>query len=193
MSCRVLIVYYSVQGSTALLAQEIAHGVFDAGGEPLLRRIPPINAPSETMSYEHPLVTKDDWRNCDAIALGSPTRFGNMAAPVKAVIDSLSDIWRDHSLDGKPAGVFTSSSSLHGGQESTLLSMQIPLLHLGALIVGVSYQQKSLHQTTTGGTPYGPSHWSGNQLEHGLSPHEKEIAFALGQRLALFGDKLRGR
>lgn len=190
MGCRVLIVYYSVQGGTALLAEEVARGVFEAGGDPILRRVAPLHAQPDHKAAD-PYISKEDWYRCDAIALGSPTRFGNMAAPVKVMIDSLSDLWRDHILDGKPAGVFTSSASLHGGQESTLLSMQIPLLHLGALIVGVSYKEASLHATKSGGTPYGPSHWSGRSLEGGLSIEEKGIAYALGHRLATFGTKLR--
>lgn len=191
MSCRVLVLYYSVQGGTALLAQEVARGVFEEGGEPILRRVPPLHAQNDNKAAD-PYLAKEDWYRCDAVALGSPTRFGNMAAPVKVMIDGLSDLWRDNILDGKPAGVFTSSSSLHGGQESTLLSMQIPLLHLGAVIVGVSYKEAALHTTKSGGTPYGPSHWSGRSLEGGLSVEEKAIAYALGQRLATFGAKLRG-
>lgn len=188
---RVLIVYYSVQGSTAALAHEVARGVFEGGGEPVVRRAPPLN-PRAGLPEDDELINPQDWRQCDAVAIGSPTRFGNMAAPMKAVIDSLSDLWRDHLLDGKPAGVFTSSNSLHGGQESTLLSMQIPLLHLGALITGVSYGTQALHHTSSGGTPYGPSHWSGRG-QPGLSEEEKLIAQALGQRLASLGEKLRAR
>lgn len=191
MSCRVLIVYYSVQGGTALLAQEVARGVFEAGGDPILRRVLPLHSQPDNKTVD-PSLSKEDWYRCDAVALGSPTRFGNMAAPVKVMIDDLSDLWRDNVLDGKPAGVFTSSASLHGGQESTLLSMQVPLLHLGAVIVGVSYQEAALHATHSGGTPYGPSHWSGRSLEGDLSVEEKVIASALGKRLATFGAKLCG-
>lgn len=188
---RVLIVYYSVQGGTALLAHEVARGVFEAEGTPIVRRVPSLY-PRPGLPDADPLVQPEDWRQCDALALGSPTRFGNMAAPMKAAIDGLSDLWRDNTLDGKPAGVFTSSASLHGGQESTLLSMHTPLLHLGAVIVGVSYQTAALHATQSGGTPYGPSHWSGRPGASSLSDEEKAIAVALGQRLALLGDKLRG-
>ena len=134
--------------------------------------------------------TKQDLATCSALALGSPTRFGNIAAPLKHFIDGTADLWLGHSLEGKPASVFCSSGSMHGGQESTLLSMMIPLLHHGMVIVGLPYSEPALNETTTGGTPYGVSHVSGPDHASELSSHERNLAIAAGKRLASVAQRL---
>ena len=180
--------YYSVHGATERLANAIAQGVETAGVECVIRQIPRV---SDNLSVQQddlpnsgpPYVTLDDLVHCSGLAIGSPTRFGNMAAPVKYFLDSTTKAWLSGALIDKPACVFTSSSSMHGGQESTLLSMQIPLLHHGMVIVGVPYSEAALHNTRTGGTPYGPSHVA--LTEHSpLSAEEIKIAQTQGQRLA---------
>ncbi|MEJ2516065.1 MAG: NAD(P)H:quinone oxidoreductase [Gammaproteobacteria bacterium] len=192
---RVLVLYYSRHGSTAALARQVARGVGAvAGSESLLRTVPPVAA---DLRGQRPPVPEEgppyadlqDLRECDALALGSPTRFGNMAAPLKYFLDGTSELWLDGGLAGKPAGVFTSTSTQHGGQESTLLSMILPLLHHGMLVTGLPYTIQALTDTTSGGSPYGPSHVSGRGTE--LTDHEKELARALGRRLASAGDALR--
>ncbi|NKC12340.1 MAG: NAD(P)H:quinone oxidoreductase [Gammaproteobacteria bacterium] len=186
----VLIVYYSVRGSTAILAREVAHGVESTPGvQARIRTVPRISAHSEQIddaipASGPPYATYQDLRECAALALGSPTRFGNMAAPVKYFIDGTAQLWLDGAMVGKPAGVFTAASSPHGGHESTLLSMQIPLLHHGMLICGVPYTQPALNTTPGGGSPYGPSHWSGAGHERSLDRDEAAICRSLGQRLA---------
>ena len=161
----VLILYYSRHGSTEVMARQIARGVAQVSGiEARLRSVPPVSA--ETDRPQLPEVPEtgpvfcddEDLRNCAALALGSPTRFGNMAAPLKYFIDGTSSLWMGGALVDKPAGVFTSTASLHGGQESTLLSMALPLIHHGMLFVGLPYGEPELHSTRSGGTPYGPSH-----------------------------------
>ncbi len=185
-----LVLYYSRDGSVARLATLIARGINKVDGcESKLRRVPPVSTTIEAVeddipSEGHPYVTLDDLEQCDGLALGSPTRFGNMAAPLKYFLDSTSSLWLSGKLAGKPACVFTSTSSMHGGQESTLLSMMVPLLHHGMLILGIPYTEAALTHTETGGTPYGASHvagFSGNTL---LSKDEEELCIALGERLA---------
>ena len=185
-----LVLYYSRDGSVARLATLIARGINKVDGcESKLRRVPPISTTIEAVeddipSEGHPYVTLDDLEQCDGLALGSPTRFGNMAAPLKYFLDSTSSLWLSGKLAGKPACVFTSTSSMHGGQESTLLSMMVPLLHHGMLILGIPYTEAALTQTETGGTPYGASHVAGFSGNTSLSKDEEELCIALGERLA---------
>jgi NAD(P)H dehydrogenase (quinone) len=189
---RILIVFYSHHGHTQLLARQVARGVEAAGAEAMLRLVPkvafvtdsPERFDQSSISDAAPYVTAADIAAADGLILGSPTRFGNMAAPLKLFVDSLLSEWVSGSLIGKPAAVFTSTGSLHGGQEATLLSMLIPLLHHGMFLVGLPYSEPALGTTTTGGTPYGASHWAGNQGEKSLSDSEKELARALGKRVA---------
>jgi NAD(P)H dehydrogenase (quinone) len=185
---QILILYYSRSGATAAMAQQIARGVESvAGAEAVLRTVPAVSTVCEQTeddipSHGAPYATLDDLRNCDGLALGSPTHFGNMASPLKYFIDSTTEIWFSGALSGKPAGVFTSTGSLHGGQESTLLSMMLPLLHHGMLLVGIPYTENALRETASGGTPYGPSHLATSTVH--LTPEEKTLCQALGLRLA---------
>jgi len=196
MSSYVLIVYYSHLGATQQMAELIARGVESVAGiEAWLRTVPRVSASceaSEPLVPEQgaPYATLAELQNCKGLALGSPTRFGNMAAPLKYFLDSTSSLWLSGALVGKPASVFTSTSSLHGGQETTLLSMILPLLHHGALIVGLPYTETALHTTTTGGTPYGPSHVAGANSDAAISREEKALCIALGKRLATIALKL---
>ena len=185
---KILVLYYSRNGATAEMANHIARGVEAVDGvEAVLRTVPEVSGVCEKTAESIPAhgaiyATLDDLRQCDGLALGSPTHFGNMASPLKYFIDNTTEIWFSGALVGKPAGVFTSTGSLHGGQESTLLSMMLPLLHHGMLLLGLPYTETALRETLSGGTPYGPSHLSS---EHsGLSDHEKTLCRALGTRLA---------
>jgi NAD(P)H dehydrogenase (quinone) len=193
---RVLVVYYSRHGSTAALARQIARGAGTVpGAEAVLRTVPPVAAVTRTAlppvpEDGAPYATLEDLRECDAIALGSPTRFGNMAAPLKHFLDGTGELWLEGALAGKPAAVFTSTSTQHGGQESTLLSMMLPLLHHGALVLGLPYTLQALTDTREGGSPYGPSHVATPSAGAELSEHEKVLARALGRRLALAGAAL---
>ena len=161
----VLVLYYSRHGHVKAMAEQIARGVLSVTGcSPRLRTVPPWGAADDAIPEDGPpYVTRDDLRECAALAVGSPTRFGNMAAGMKAFWDSTSDLWLSGALIDKPAGVFTAASSLHGGQESTLLSMMLPLLHHGMMIVGLPYSEAALQATRGGGTPYGPSHLAGDR------------------------------
>ncbi len=196
MTPYILVLYYSRTGGTAKLARFVARGVQAQGDfEARVRTVPPV---STTIEQTEPVVpeqgavycTKADLAGCSALALGSPTRFGNMAAPLKHFLDDTADLWMQHDLVGKPAGVFCSTASQHGGQESTLLSMMIPLLHHGMLIAGVPYSEPALNRTTDGGGPYGPSHVSGADATTEPSADEQAIAMALGRRLADLARKL---
>jgi len=192
-----LILYYSRYGATAQMAQQIARGVEAAGLEARLRTVPAVSANCEATEPAvpdsgAPYVSLDDLRDCAALALGSPTRYGNMAAPMKYFIDGTSQLWLSAALAGKPAGVFTSTSSMHGGQESTLLSMMLPLLHHGMLITGLPYTESDLMTTREGGTPYGPSHFAGTDSKLPLSEAEKNLCQALGRRLAHTAGALKG-
>lgn len=185
----VLILYYSRYGATADMARQIARGVESAGLEARLRTVPSVSANHEATEPAvpdsgAPYITDDDMRDCAALALGSPTRFGNMASAMKYFLDGTSQLWLSSALAGKPAGVFTSTSSMHGGQESTLLSMMLPLLHHGMLITGLPYSEPDLMSTREGGTPYGPSHLAGTDSKLPLSDAEKNLCQALGRRLA---------
>jgi NAD(P)H dehydrogenase (quinone) len=195
----ILVLYYSRHGSTARLAEQIARGVNSVEGcEASLRTVPPVSPQTEQSLPEvpdegAPYVTNEDLTTCAGLILGSPTRFGNMAAPLKHFIDGTSAEWLSGALTGKPAAVFTSTSSLHGGQETTLLTMALPLIHHGMLFVGVPYSEAALTQTRTGGTPYGPSHLATDQHAVQPSEHETAIARALGARVARIAARLHGK
>lgn len=192
----ILILYYSRGGSVARLARAIARGVGEVEGmSARLRTVPPVApATQQTLPPEPeegaPYVEARDLHECVGIALGSPTRFGNMAAPLKHYIDTLGADWASGTLVGKPAAVFTSTASQHGGQESTLLGMMLPLLHHGCVIVGIPYTEPQLSTTRTGGTPYGASHVAGPRDEPAPSEEETALARALGRRLATIAGKL---
>ncbi|MDD2723401.1 MAG: NAD(P)H:quinone oxidoreductase [Methylovulum sp.] len=195
MTCKILILYFSRHGTTAVMANHIARGVESVvGTEAVLRTVPDISTICEKTADSIPehgaiYASLDDLRNCDGLALGSPTHFGNMAAPLKYFWDGTTALWFSGELVGKPAGVFTSTGSMHGGQESTLLSMMLPLLHHGMLLMGLPYTEAALRETTSGGTPYGPSHVA---LEDtGLTDHEKDLCKALGLRLAKTAQALK--
>jgi len=186
----ILVLYYSRYGATAELARQVARGVEDVPGiEARLRTVPPVSSVCEAIEDSipdtgAPYVELDDLRNCAGLALGSPTRFGNMAAPLKYFLDGTSPLWMAGALIGRPAGVFTSTASLHGGQETTLLSMMLPLLHQGMLLVGLPYSETELLRTRSGGTPYGPSHLAGPESNLPLTEEERRLCLALGKRLA---------
>lgn len=185
----ILVLYYSRHGATEAMARQIARGVEEiAGMEARLRTVPTVSSKCESVAPAvpgegPPYATKEDLRDCAGLALGSPTRFGNMAASMKYFIDGTSSLWLSGALIGKPAAVFTSASSMHGGQESTLLSMMLPLLHHGMLILGLPYSETELLHTRTGGTPYGPSHLAGTDSKLPLSEEEQTLCRALGRRL----------
>ena len=186
----ILVLYYSRHGSTRKMAELIAQGIESvAGCNALLRTVPAVSTVSEAVEPAiptdgAPYVDVDDLKSCAAIALGSPTRFGNMAAPLKYFWDGTSAQWLDGSLVGKPACVFTSTGSLHGGQESTLLSMMIPLLHHGMMVLGIPYTEPVLMTTRTGGSPYGATHWAGVNGHEPISEETRILTIALGRRLA---------
>jgi NAD(P)H dehydrogenase (quinone) len=187
----VLILYYSRHGSTETMARQIARGVSQVPGvEARLRTVPPVSAETDRATLPEVPDTgpiyceEEDLRHCSALALGSPTRFGNMAAPLKYFIDGTSPLWISGALVDKPAGVFTSTASLHGGQESTLLSMALPLIHHCMIFVWLPYSAPELHATRTGGTPYGASHWAEAGSDGELSEHETALCQTLGKRLA---------
>lgn len=192
----ILILYYSRGGHTRDMAMQIARGaarVAGIGAE--IRTVPAVSPVSEATAPAVPdegatYCSRDDLAHCAGLAIGSPTRFGNMAAPLKHFVDSTGDLWLAGTLAGKPAGVFTSTGSLHGGQETTLLSMALPLLHHGMVLAGIPYTETALNSTRSGGTPYGPSHWAGPGHENGLSTEEKTLCQALGERLARLALKL---
>jgi NAD(P)H dehydrogenase (quinone) len=192
----ILIVYYSRNGSVAQLARLIARGVEEVPGmQACLRSVPPVAAVTATAQSPvpddgAPYATLDDLRECAGLILGSPTRFGNMAAPLKHYLDSTAAEWASGTLAGKPAAAFTSTATMHGGQETTLVSMMLPLLHHGALIVGIPYTEAALTTTTSGGTPYGASHVSGSDGSRPISDDERVLARALGRRVATIAAKL---
>ena len=195
----ILVLYYSRNGATRKLADLIAQGVESVPGcEARVRTVPAVSTVAEATEPDipangAPYVELRDLEECAGLALGSPTRFGNMAAPLKYFLDGTSAQWLSGALSGKPACVFTSTGSLHGGQESTLLSMMIPLLHHGMLLMGIPYTHPELMTTTTGGTPYGASHWSGGNGAHALSNDTRLLAIALGRRLAETASRLKGK
>ncbi|MEN1726821.1 MAG: NAD(P)H:quinone oxidoreductase [Pseudomonadota bacterium] len=194
---RVLIVAHSVHGNTLAMAREIARGVEEVeGAEAVLRAVEPITSAIEPRPASVPedgpsLVDRQDLQDCDALILGSPTRFGNMASSMKYFLDGTGSEWFSGVLAGKPAGVFTSTASMHGGQEATLLSMMIPLLHHGMLMVGLPYSEPALTRTMSGGTPYGPSHLAGPDSDRPLDDDERRLCRVLGQRVATIAGQLK--
>ncbi len=192
----ILVLYYSRGGSVARLARQIARGVGEVDGmQARLRTVPPVAPVTEVAAPPEPedgapYVDKRDLVECAGLLLGSPTRFGNMAAPMKHFIDTLGSEWASGALVGKPAAVFTSTASMHGGQESTLLSMLLPLLHHGCVIAGIPYTEAALNTTRTGGTPYGASHVAGMDDQPEPSEEEAQLARALGRRVAQLATRL---
>lgn len=192
----VLVLYYSRHGSTRKLAELIAQGIESVPGcEARLRTVPAVSAVTQAIEPAvppsgSPYVELSDLEECAGVAMGSPTRFGNMAAPMKYFLDGTSAQWLSGALAGKPACVFTSTGSLHGGQESTLLSMMIPLLHHGMLMVGLPYSESALMTTSSGGAPYGATHWSGANGKQDMTEDTRTLAIALGKRLATTALKL---
>ncbi len=199
---KVLIVYYSTYGNVYKMANLVAEGVHEvAGAEAVIRTVPELIPPEVIQSRadmkagrelqkDVPLVTLDDFRQAGAIALGTPTRFGNVSAQLKNQIDQLTGLWLKGELEGKPAGAFTSTGSLHGGQETTIFTLMAPLLHLGFIVLGVPYSVPELFTTTAGGSPYGPGHVAGGDSRREIDPQEAAICRALGRRLAQIGMKL---
>lgn len=185
----ILVLYYSVNGDTESMAKHIASGIEQSGLEARLRTVPKVSPQCEAVTDSIPsegaiYCSEEDLKNCSGLALGSPTHFGNMAADIKYFWDRTSSHWLNGDLIGKPAGVFTSTGSMHGGQESTLLSMMLPLLHHGMLITGLPYSHEELMKTQTGGTPYGPSHLSTSNGQQALSAEEVTLCKAFGKRIA---------
>ena len=192
----ILVLYYSRHGNTAEMARLIAHGVEEVPGVTAnLRTVPPVSATCEATEDDipasgPPYAELDDLAQCDGLILGSPTHYGNMASPLKYFMDQTTALWFSGALAGKPAGVFTSTSSLHGGQETTLISMMLPLFHHGMIISGLPYSEPELLKTKTGGTPYGPSHVAGTDSNQPISEDEKNLCRALGKRIATIAAKL---
>lgn len=196
---KLLVLYYSRHGATRKLAELIAQGIDSVPDcEALLRTVPPVSTVAEATeplvpASGAPYVELSDLEQCAGLALGSPTRFGNMAAPLKYFLDGSSAEWLSGALAGKPACVFTSTGSLHGGQETTLLSMMLPLLHHGMLITGLPYTEAALMTTASGGSPYGATHWSGINGDLGLTDETRTLTIALGRRLAQTARQLQAR
>ncbi|MDX5151700.1 MAG: NAD(P)H:quinone oxidoreductase [Acidiferrobacterales bacterium] len=192
----ILILYYSRHGSVAAMAEQVARGIESVPGiTSRIRTVPPVSAVVQTAlpavpETGHPYVEIEDLKECVGIALGSPARFGNMAAPLKHFLETTTPLWLAGDLVGKPAAVFTSSTSIHGGQESTLLSMMVPLLHQGMVVLGIPYTETLLHKTRSGGTPYGASHVAGEENSNLLSDEEKTLCQVLGKRLGTTAFKL---
>ena len=193
----VLVLYYSRFGAVKQMSHYVARGVESVAGiEARIRTVPAVSPNTEASEPAipetgAPYVTLDDLKECSGIVLGSPTRFGNMAAPLKYFLDTASSVWLSGDLVNKPAAVFTATSSLHGGQESTLLSMMLPLMHLGCVIAGIPYTEADLSTTSTGGTPYGPSHCTGPGGKSPISEEEQRLCFAMGKRIAELALKLK--
>ena len=190
----ILVLYYSRHGATQAVAEAVARGVEAAGGEARLRTVPPVSPTSESTAPTvpdsgAPYCDHADLETCAGLVMGSPTRFGNMAAPLKYFVDSTAALWANGALAGKPAGVFSSTNSLHGGQETTLISMMLPLLHHGMLLVGLPYTEPRLTHTRTGGTPYGATHVAA-EWNPGLSGDERALAQLLGERVTATALKL---
>jgi len=192
----ILVLYYSQHGAVRQMAQLVARGIEQSpGARARVRTVPRVSPVCEAIESAvpdtgAPYAELQDLEECAALALGSPTRFGNMAAPLKHFLDSTSGLWLRGALAGKPAAVFTSTSTLHGGQETTLISMMLPLLHHGMLIVGLPYSEAELTSTTSGGTPYGASHVAGAASDRALTEDERKLCIALGKRLAAVTIKL---
>ena len=191
----ILILYYSRNGSTRDMAYKIARGVEQASVEAKVRTVPAVSTTCEATESDIPesgdlYAEYSDLEECSGLIMGSPTRFGNMAAPMKYFLDGTSGLWLKGALENKPAGVFTSTSSMHGGQESTLLSMMLPLLHHGMVMVGLPYSEPDLAKTSSGGTPYGASHLAGPESNNPLTDEESRLCIALGKRIAEMALKL---
>ncbi|MBD3667942.1 MAG: NAD(P)H:quinone oxidoreductase [Kangiella sp.] len=195
---KILILYYSRQGHTRQMARLIARGVETVDGcEALLRTVPAVSTAEQSTTTSEPelgdpIVTLEELETCDGLILGSPTRFGHMASPLKYFLETTSALWMSGALAGKPAGVFTSTGTLHGGQEATLLSMMLPLLHHGMLITGLPYSETELIHTESGGTPYGASHTAGSDNSQPITESEKKLCIAQGKRIAMLSKKLSG-
>jgi NAD(P)H dehydrogenase (quinone) len=193
----VLVLYYSATGSVRALAQSVARGIESVDGmaarvRTVPRVAPVVENPAPAVPSEGPpYVERRDLAECAGLAMGSPTRFGNMAAPLKYFLDGLGAEWGQGTLAGKPAAVFSSTASMHGGQEATLISMMLPLLHHGMVIVGLPYTESDLNATRSGGTPYGATHVAGTANDRPVTDEELRLAFALGKRLAGVARKLR--
>ncbi len=193
MTCKVLVLYYSRDGNTRRMANQIARAAEAIDGcEAILRTVADLSVDTRQsdQSIRSPIINKSELRECDALIVGSPTRFGNMAAPLKAFFDTTSDLWLSGAMVDKPAAVFTSSSTMHGGQETTLFTMMLPLLHHGMIMVGLPYSEPALHKTHSGGTPYGASQVSGDNARASLTQDEKSLCSALGKRVARLTRKL---
>lgn len=194
---RILILYYSRQGNTAAMAKQVARGVEELpGAEAVIRTVPAVSATTEATepaipSEGHPYATLDELADCDGLILGSPTRFGNMASSLKYFLEQSGGLWMNGTLAGKPAAVFTSTGSLHGGQETTLMTMMMPLLHHGMLLVGLPYKNAELMDTHSGGTPYGASHWAASDGKRALDDTEAKLCRALGKRVAQVAGALK--
>src|SRR5215831_11594519 len=194
----VLVLYYSRGGATAELARQVCRGIETvSSAQSRLRTVPAVTAASEAPAQAvppagAPYARIEDLKETDALILGSPTRFGNMAAPLKHFLDNTASLWLSGALVGKPAGVFTSTQTMHGGQETTLVSMMLPLLHHGMYLVGLPYTERALNETPRGGTPYGASHVSGGASHAALTEDEKFLAQALGRRVAALAVRLSG-
>lgn len=193
----ILVLFYSHHGAVAAMASQVARGVEQVTGiEARIRTVPPVSADCEATAEDIPshgplYCSQDDLQHCAGLVMGSPTRFGNMAAALKYFIDGTSSLWLSGAMINKPAAVFTSSSSLHGGQESTLLSMMLPLLHHGMVLLGLPYSEASLMNSKSGGTPYGASHVAGQQSDRELDNDELMLCRALGKRVAIAALKLQ--
>ncbi len=194
----VLVLYYSLHGNVAGMARYVARGIEEVDTmQARVRTVPKVSAVCEAVADDvptegPPYVTREDLDECTALALGSPTRFGNMAAPLKYFLDGTATEWLSGTLAGKPAAVFTSTATLHGGQESTLLSMMLPLLHHGMVVMGIPYTEQDLTSTRSGGTPYGASHLAGAHGDIAITDEEQRLCVALGRRLATAAARLDG-
>ncbi len=188
---KVLVLYYSKRGNTQKMARLMARGVESVDGCEAILRTVDSDLP-DAVKPNDVIVTEQDMIDCDGILIGSPSYFGNMASPLKKFIDSTGNLWFSGAMEGKPAGVFATASSLHGGQETTLINMMIPLLHFGMVIVGLPYSEKSLLYTQSGGSPYGATHWAEMQSNRSIDRDEKQLCLAQGKRIAHMASKLKG-
>lgn len=192
----ILVLYYSRSGAVADMARLIARGIAEVDGvSARLRTVPPVSPVCDAVADSipdqgPPYATLEDLQQCAGLALGSPTRFGNMAAPLKYFLDTTGGLWLSGALTGKPAAVFTSTGTLHGGQESTLLSMMLPLLHHGMILLGIPYRETDISNTRSGGTPYGASHFAGPDNDLAITEEERRLCLALGKRLAVTAKQL---
>lgn len=187
---KVLVLYYSKRGNTQKMARLMARGVESIDGCEAILRTVESDLPDAEMPTDA-IVTEQDMIDCDGILIGSPSYFGNMASPLKKFIDTTGNLWFSGAMEGKPAGVFATASSLHGGQETTLINMMIPLLHFGMVIVGLPYSEKSLLYTQSGGSPYGATHWAEIESNRSIDKNEKQLCLAQGKRIAMLAKKIQ--